>query len=699
MSIFLKPWLLFGALMLLGSMPAGAASGVETLRAAVATERARSPAPRFERSDFLVDPAIMDASLSPDGRHVAYLRAQDRTHGVWLLPAAGGEPRRLLPHSDAQRLYWSHDSRWLLLESADALFALAVAGQTGSGIVSTLGGRQRRELLAVDPVQPAAVLVLEQTRATVRTPTVWRLLRVDVHGKRTVLHEDTRQISDFAFDSQGRLAFLQRVEGDDLVIHRVDKQGRLHELTRCVQLHRCSFLPVTNADGELLLAGDLDANLSGLLRLDAKGLPCTLHRDPRGEADLDALVLDPRSGQPLIASYRSTIAANHGLTDDAKRHVDAIEERFPHRNIDIQIGRDGNAQWLIRERAGNLQGERWHLYDPRTGRLRSILAAKPVQERSGKPAPWIPESALARKIPFAYEASDGMRLHGFLSLPPGADPAQLPLVANVHGGPFNHVRPAYSDSTQLLVNRGYAVFEPNFRGSTGHGRDYMLAGQGDFGNGRVQRDIVEGVRYLLAQGIGDADRVGITGYSFGGYSTLLGVTFAPELFKVGVAGGPPPDFAWDMTWIARSGEGLKLSERIGFKAWLRMLSLDIDDPATMARLHAQSPLANANLLRRPLLLFASGKDRRVPIRGVLGYAAKLELLDKDVSLLVDPDAGHSINDPLAVEAYLYLLALMLHEHLGGAAPSLPDTELRDYLQRNLRIAGGDLREAGLHGTP
>ncbi|MGH8085418.1 MAG: prolyl oligopeptidase family serine peptidase [Lysobacter sp.] len=693
MSALLKMLALFGLLTLSCGVPAYAADDAAALHAAVAAERTRAPAPRFERSDFLVDPVIMAARLSPDGLHVAYLRAQGRTHGVWLLPTAGAEPRQLLPHSDAQQLYWSRDSRWLLLESADALFALAVDGQAGSGIVSTLGGRLRRELLGVDPVQPTAVLVLEQTRATVRTPTRWRLLRVDTRGKRTLLHEDTHQISDFAFDSQGRLAFLQRVEGDDLVIHRVDRQGRLHEFTRCVHLHRCSFLPVTNADGELMLAGNLDGNLSGLLRLDAKGLPHTLHVDPRCEADLDALVLDPLSGQPLIASYRSTVVANHGLADGAKRHVVAIEQRFPRRNIDIQIGRGGNAQWLIRERASNLQGERWHLYDPRTGRFRSILAAKPVQERSGKPVPWIPESALARKIPFAYDASDGMRLHGFLSLPPGVDPTQLPLIANVHGGPFNHARPVYGDSTQLLVNRGYAVFEPNFRGSTGHGRDYMLAAQGDFGNGRVQRDIVEGVRYLLAQGIGDADRVGIIGYSFGGYSTLLGVTFAPELFKVGVAGAAPPDFAWDLIWVARSSEALNLSERIGFKAWLRMLSLDVDDPAAMVPLHAQSPLANADQLQRPLLMFASGKDGRVPIRGVLGYTAKLNLLGKDVSLLVDPDAGHSIDDPLTDEAYLYLLEYMLHRHLGGAAPTKPDKQLGAYLERNMRLRGQSLRNA------
>lgn len=308
---------------------------------------------------------------------------------------------------------------------------------------------------------------------------------------------------------------------------------------------------------------------------------------------------------------------------------------------------------------------------------------------------------MGRQLAVAWRASDGMRLHGFLWLPPGRDPRTLPLVALVHGGPWNNVgaQTFGRGTAQFLVNRGYAVFEPNFRGSTGYGRLYARSARGDFGNGRVQQDIVEGVRWLLGQGIGDAERVGIVGASFGGYSTLLGVTFQPELFKVGVAIVPPPDFAWDMRWVARSREALALASHVPFEDWLRMLSLDLDDPVAMGRLHAQSPLANAGHMNRPLLLFAGGEDHRVALRGVLGYAAQLKLGHKDVSLLIDAQAGHTNARPLAQDAQLYLIALMLHRHLGGALPEPPGTALRDYLLHSLRIAGSDLRAAGLQPRP
>jgi dipeptidyl aminopeptidase/acylaminoacyl peptidase len=283
-----------------------------------------------------------------------------------------------------------------------------------------------------------------------------------------------------------------------------------------------------------------------------------------------------------------------------------------------------------------------------------------------------------------------MRVHGFLLLPPGADPARVPLVAHVHGGPINHFRPGYDGIAQLLANRGYAVFQSNFRGSTGHGREYTFAARGDYGNGRVQQDIVEGVRYLLGQGVGDPRRVGIVGHSFGGYSALLGVTFTPELFKVGVAGAPPADFGWSMRWLVEAGDQGARPDR-SLIATLRTLSIDPSDPATYARLHAQSPVANAHRLRRPALLLAGGADRTVAIREVIHYAAVLRRLDKDVSLYVEPQGGHSPIDPLPREAYVYLMEAMLHRELGGAPPEPATRTLQDYVRRNLRLGGRGLQ--------
>jgi dipeptidyl aminopeptidase/acylaminoacyl peptidase len=485
-------------------------------------------------------------------------------------------------------------------------------------------------------------------------------------------------VHEVAFDAGGRLAALARFEGDFDALHRISGDGRLQLVRRLEPMERAGLLGVT-ADGGLLLRGDVGGNFRRLLRVDRDGTLQTLHADPRGEADVDDVALDPATGQPLVASYRSTTAATYGI-GAAETHVAALRRRFPGRDLGIEVGSGPGARWLVSERDSTLRDARWHLYDPDTGATARILAD------AAKGARPMPEAALARKIPFSYAASDGLRVHGFLLLPPGADPSRVPLVAQVHGGPINHFRAGYDGIAQLLANRGYAVFQSNFRGSTGHGRDYTFAPHGDYGNGRVQRDIVEGVRYLLAQGIGDPERVGIVGHSFGGYSTLLGVTFAPDLFKVGVAGAPPADFGWSMKWLVDAGDQGARPDR-SLVASLRALAVDPADPATYARLHAQSPVANAGRLGSPLLILAGGADRVVAIREVVHYAAKLKTLGKPVSLYVEPGGGHSPVAPVPREAYVYLMEAMLHAHLGGAEPEPPGARLRAYLRENLRLAG------------
>ncbi|MCL1633797.1 prolyl oligopeptidase family serine peptidase [Luteimonas sp. SX5] len=643
--------------------------------------------PQFDRVQFLARPDVSGATLSPDGRHVAYLREEGRNRGVWLLPTAGGAPRRLLSQTDAARLSWSRDSRWLFLASPRQLFALATAGQAGSGAIAKLGGRWEREFETADPASPAAAIVLESPPLVSRLSKRWRLYRIGVDGKQTLLHEDARQIVGFAFDDRAKLAFVSVAESDKYVVYRI-VGGRRREAMRCVNLERCSLLSAGN-DGSALLETNVGSDRVRLARLDPGGRLQTLQDDPRGEADIDEVALDPLTRQPLIASYRSTVAANFGLTPDASRHVEAIEKRCPQRNLRIEVGRGAGARWLVHERAGSLKGERLHLYDPVSGDFREILGDAGFHH-GRTPTSRLPETQMARKIAFAYPGSDGMRLQGFVLLPPGVDPARAPLVANVHGGPFNLYRPEFSAQSQLLANRGYVVFEPNFRGSTGLGREYMFAGKGDFGNGRVQQDIVDGVRYLLAQGIGDAGRVGMIGASFGGYSALQGVTFQPELFKVGVAAVPPADFGWVLRWYSRSVD--RVSPGIPLSTSMRLLSLDPADAAIAERLRAQSPIANAPRMNRPVLLLAGGDDERVPIRSVLHYAAELKTLGKDVSLFVDAEGEHQLVDPLTREAYLYLLERILHRRLGGVEPKRPDKALRQHLRRNLLLAGSDFRD-------
>jgi dipeptidyl aminopeptidase/acylaminoacyl peptidase len=672
-----------GLLALLAAQAQAAATSGEELRAFVAAQRAAPAASQLPRSAFLESRRLLAVRLSPSGAQVASLRDQGDSRAVWLLPTAGGPARLLVARTQAQQLYWSQDGRWIFLRGANSLSTVGVDGR--AGVRFALGGVERRQPIKVDPSQASAMLLRE--RVAHGTGERWRILRVDEHGRRTFLREDARWIHDIALDAQGKVVALLRFEGDHDALYRVRPDGSLREVLRLQPMEKLSLL-AASPDGSLLMEGNPGGttpagNFRRVLRLGADDKLQTLHQDPRGQADLDEVVFNPSTRQPLAASYRSAVAATIGL-GSAQQVVADIVGKFPGRDLALQAGSAANAPWLVSERAATLRDPRWYLYEPRKGQTRRIL------EEAGIAASAPAESSLAGKIAIAYTASDGRRVYGFLVLPPGVDVAHAPLVAQVHGGPINHFRAGYDGVAQFLANRGYIVFQSNFRGSTGLGRDYTFAAKGDYGNGRVQQDIVEGVRWLLARGIGDPERVGIVGHSFGGYSALVGLSFQPELFKVGVAGAPPADLAWSMRWLIRFGDQGDLPDR-SLQLSLKALSLDPSEPATQARLHTQSPLSNANKMRRPLLVMAGGADRTVAFREVSHYVATLRTLGAPVSLLVEPGGGHSPTDPIPREAYLYAMEAMLHRYLGGAAPEPPGQGLRDYLRRNLRLVDKDVQ--------
>jgi dipeptidyl aminopeptidase/acylaminoacyl peptidase len=697
-----------GALLALGLiLPAVARDNV--FQAALRTERERPVAPRFERDAFLVTAAVSHVTLAPDGEHLAWLRGTEGDHSLWLSDTSGGAPRRVLASTDATSLLWSHDGRWLLVVSPDRLFAVAASGQAGSRVVTELGGATQRYVMDVDPTQPAAVLLREQSRNTdrdgagdgnevdVASGDTWTLWRVSLDSPAVPLAHAPNRITGFALEKNGDLAYLQVAKASTLLTLQQPHPCRSapcaralrHDeeiALRCEAMHRCTLWPLLDPEGRLLFHGDMGGSLSGLQRREHDGRITTLLDDPEKNADTDELIADPSTGQPMLATYRATRVTTYAMAPNDQATVERIQARFPGKALSFQPGR---THWLIVERGGAQQGTRCHLYEPATQVMTEILSIPPGNASGSMQAGWLPEDAMATQLPFSWIASDGMRLHGSVHIPPGVDAATVPMVAMIHGGPWGNV--AANDFgtgvAQFLVNRGYVVFEPNFRGSTGYGRDYLLAAKGDFGNGRVQRDIVEGVRALLAEGVGDATRVGIVGASFGGYSALVGLTWQPELFRVGVALVPPSDLAWDLTWISRTSEATALSPVFPFERWMAMVGVSPNDVARMAALHGESPLANTTRMHRPLTIIAGGADQRVALRGVLGYTASLRHQDKDVTLLVDPVAGHAQARPVAREAALYLIADTLHRHLGGAADAPPDAALRDYLKVNLRLPG------------
>jgi dipeptidyl aminopeptidase/acylaminoacyl peptidase len=663
---------------------APAAINASHLAAALAVERARTPADRLDRRAYIDQDPLKQVSLSPQGRAIAWLQRAGERVSVWVMDADGDNARPLLAQTDATQLFWSRDGRWLFAQSPSRLLALSATGDAGSSLMATLKTNDRNAVFGVDPGHPAAMLLIERpTAAGERQPSSHQLWRVDRQGARTLLHEDRLPLVDFAFDPQGRLTWVKRFEGEAFAILHLGADGSQTQLGRCAPMRRCTLIS-GDAAGGLWLIGNLGIDRAGLQHVAKDGSVRTLHTDPRGEADLRAIDVDPGSHRPLIAHYASSMPNSHALEPEVDGLLARLNHEFPESRL--QISQSPNPESTLLIGVGNSQSPRtrWYTLAGPDGALKPILTDLQPSAFTDL------ENAAARKIAVNWLASDGLRLQGMVSVPPGLEASMLPLVVKVHGGPWSLTGPEYSASTQFLVNRGYAVFEPNFRGSIGLGREYLLAARGDFGQGRVQRDVVEGTRWLLSQGVGDAERVAIVGASFGGYSALLGVTHQPDLYRLAIAAVPPSDFAWTLRWAVEH-QVLELESTVPFEQTLRALDLDLADASAMQGLSAGSPLAQAQQLTRPVVLFAGGLDERVAIRSVTHYAARLLQLGKDVDLYIEKRGGHEPDGAVPREAWLYLLEHSLQRELGGISPAPPGTELANYLRRNQRIARGRLQ--------
>ncbi|UGQ48832.1 S9 family peptidase [Massilia endophytica] len=658
--------------LLLLALPAShAAAPAPTDLKAIAARNAALPAtPPLTTGDLMRRSALREVKISPDGSLVAYLTMEGRDISLDLYDTSTRQSRRLVPNTGRAELGWSTDGTALFLDTPAGLSVVDIADGSSRKVMAFDSALTQR-MVAVDATHPRHVIAEEWDRKASR----YQLFRLAADGTRETLHEDKRPLREFLLGPDGKPAFIKTWDEQytQIVSHR--RGGEWKEVTRCKRLRSCRLISATPDGSKLAMMVNENEDRKALAEVDtASRRQRILHTDPLAISDLRNVILDRSTGQPLLATYELPLRRHAGLTPEAQRAAAAIAQRFGDAAIAIDPSKGA---WLLAEGGSRLPQERFWLYQPASGSFEEILGA----EREGnKP---LPEAQLAAKHPVSYRASDGQTIHGYLTLPPGRAAAGLPLMTLVHGGPWGRFEGDYMSLVQLIANRGVAVFQPNFRASTGYGDKFMLAPKADFGNGRVQRDIIEGVEWLLANGIGDRSKLGIMGDSFGGYSVLLALTHTPTMFQFGMATVAPPEFSATLALAAAGGEDA--DSEVPYAIRFKEMGIAYDDPAAMRRIAEEAPAAHPERVQRPLVMLAGGKDKKVELKTITAYAEKLHSLGKPVTLLVDPDEGHNPRKPMTRDAYVYLLEQQLHKYFGTAAPSEPSEALRGYLKQNTRL--------------
>ena len=289
----------------------------------------------------------------------------------------------------------------------------------------------------------------------------------------------------------------------------------------------------------------------------------------------------------------------------------------------------------------------YYLYDVKADKLTKIADL----------APWIQAEEMAEMIPVSYPSRDGLTIEGYLTLPAGLTmetARQLPVVVNPHGGPWARDSWGYNPEVQFLANRGYAVLQMNFRGSTGYGRKFKELSYKQWGQ-TMQNDITDGVRWLISQGIADSTRIAIYGGSYGGYATLAGLTYTPDLYACGV----------DYVGVSNLFTFLQTIPPY-WKPMLDMMYEMVGDPqkdSTM--LAAYSPALNADKIKAPLLVVQGANDPRVNKAESDQMVAALRARGVDVDYMVKDNEGHGFHNEENRFAFYRTMERFLAKHLKG----------------------------------
>ncbi len=617
--------------------------------------------PVLDRELFFGNPEITGAQISPDGQYIAFIKPYKDTRNVWVKKTAEPFSAARLITADPKRpipgYFWSRDGKYILYVQDNAgdenynVYAVSPADGPAPGQESpaarnlTEAKGARASIYALPTPTPDVMYVGLNDRDA-----AWHdLYKVTLStGARELVRKNTERVSGWLFDNSGTLRMATRVtEKGDSEVLQVTPDG-LKTVYSCSVLESCGAVRFDKDDSRLYLESNkgADVDLTRLILLDpATGREELVETDPLKRVDFGNAVFSDRTRELMLTVYEEDRQRLYFRDKALEADYKLLSAKLPGKQIDFQSSSFDERLWIVRAHSDVEPGETY-LYDRGTKEL--TLQYK-IREN-------LPRAALAPMKAIRYASSDGLEIPAYLTLPKGVPSKNLPLVVVPHGGPWGRDTWGYSGMPQFLANRGYAVLQSNFRASTGYGKKFLNAGNGQWGD-RMQDDLTWGVKYLVAQGIADPKRVGIMGGSYGGYATLAGVAFTPDVYAAGVAIVAPSNLLTLLETIPPYWEAVRTTfyTRMGNPA----------TPEGKKQLERQSPLNAAARIKTPLLVVQGANDPRVKRAESDQIVIALRDRGFPVEYLVAPDEGHGFARPVNNMAMFASAEKFLAKHLQG----------------------------------
>lgn len=600
------------------------------------------------RTVLLGNPEKMKARLSPDGTRVAYVAPVDNVLNVWV-KTLGQDDDHVVTHDDKRGIYeyfWAHDGRHLMyLQDKDGdenwrLFAVDLESAEVKDLTPYENVQVR--IMDVSKHHPGTI-VLTMNKQDPRLHDVYRL---DLEsGELTMAARNPGNVIGWVtdFDLKVRAAVATTPAGDiELLVRDRERDSWKTLITWGAEDNMTSYpLAFTRDGGSLYMLDSRNANAGRLVRLDLKTMELEIiAEDPM--YDVGEIVIHPDTYEMLAVSFAKDRKEWVVLDDSVAADFEAIRA-LDDGDFTITSHDDAYALWTIAFVKDDGPISFWS-YD-RATKSGAFL----FDHRTD-----LAQYTLASMEPISFTARDGLTIHGYATFPPDKPRRNLPTVLNVHGGPWYRDTWEYNPEAQWLANRGYLCLQVNFRGSQGYGKEFLNAGNKEWG-GKMQDDLVDAINWAIDQGYTDPDLVAIYGHSYGGYAALVGATFTPDLFACAVSGMGPSNL---ITFIN--------SVPPYWTTMLENMYKRIGDPRTEEEfLKSRSPLFRVDQIKIPMMVVQGANDVRVKQAESEQMVAAMREGGIDVEYILFDDEGHGFLRPENRLRFYARAEEFLANHLGG----------------------------------
>ncbi len=606
------------------------------------------------RAVLFGNPERMRPKLSPEGEQIAYIAPVDSVLNLWIMKADGSEARQITYDTNrgVTEYFWAENGEDILYmqdkagEENTHVYRLNVETEEVTDL--TPFEEVKAYVSATDRDQPNTVII-EMNR---NNPMFFDIYSCDLQtGELTLLQENPGMTEDgsmvigYMTDEDLNIRMMGTIDPDDgtIIIYLKDADAEeWEEFVTYSALDAVSPMRFSKDGTGLYYQSNLESNTTRLLYqdLDTGEVTEIAHNML---ADIGGVSFDPFTGEPRSVSFHYLRRNVKVLDPSIQEDYDFLAEFHPG-DFGITSRDNADSTWIVAYFTPQSPAI-YYLYDRTTSSMTYLFNAIPALD----------DYQLAEIQPLIIPARDGHELPSYLTLPPGADEEALPVVLYVHGGPWARDYYGYEPFAQMLANRGFAVLQVNFRASSGFGKEHLNAGNREWG-ALMQDDLTDAVNWAVDQGIADPDRVVIMGGSYGGYATLAGVTFTPDLYCAGVDFFGPSNLITFRETVPPYWKPLDalMDIRIG----------DMDEDSLM--LEERSPLNYVENITVPMLIVQGANDPRIVQAESDRMVAALRDNGNEVYYVVYENEGHGF----AIEANRLEFAGRIEEFLFNHVPGV-----------------------------